>query len=275
MAREPGPRPAGAVGGTGALPVSSPARCRTSPGARVPLPPPLPGLGRRRAGAFLSWESRGSSPVPAAPAPPPRPPAPNRTPAGSAGGRGGPAPRGSARASRSLSRLLLPAALPPLRPFRRASWMPRPGRSINPIPGRRPPQRSVRARPGARSRPRWWIPSAPAAPPPGAGRWPRRPPTRARFRVARPGAFCRDVHGRCDTRPPRPPHPPPLPDTLCFPGSRPKAAPLCPRMSPGLRGTLRGSAPFPCSLEGGAAVSEIGRRDGKATAVFSAFVQPR
>lgn len=39
MAREPGPRPSGEASGTGALPVSSPARRRTSPCAGLPLPP--------------------------------------------------------------------------------------------------------------------------------------------------------------------------------------------------------------------------------------------
>lgn len=111
VAREPGPRPAGEVGGTGVLPVSSPTRCRTSPGARSPLPPPLPGLGRRRAGAFPFRESR--EPSPTTPASPPRPPDPNETPAGPAGGggEGRPcSPRVCARL-RSILLLLVPVSL--------------------------------------------------------------------------------------------------------------------------------------------------------------------
>ena len=52
MVHERGPRPMGAAGGTGALPVSSSTRCRTSPCARFPLPPPLPGFCSRRSGGL-------------------------------------------------------------------------------------------------------------------------------------------------------------------------------------------------------------------------------
>lgn len=166
--------PRGEVGGTGVLPVSSPARCRTSPGARAPLPPPLPGLRRRRAGAFPFRESRELSP--ATPASPPRPPDPNTTRAG-AGGAGGPcSPRVCARLPEHFA---APApGLPPRVPDAQAG------------PQHEPPSTSEAAAALVQS-PAWSVeprgsnPSSAARSGAPAGC----PPTRASFRVARSPRF--------------------------------------------------------------------------------------